>query len=54
MSSDKKKRRPLLYPEAGVMRSHTVRTTEVQWAKLELLGGAKWLRDQIDAARVPK
>jgi len=44
--------RPLLYPEAGVMRSHTIRTTDKQWEKLETLGGAEWLRKQIDAAKV--
>ena len=34
------------------MRSHTIRTTDTQWEKLETLGGAEWLRKQIDAAKV--
>lgn len=41
--------RPRLNGEA--MKSHTVRTTDAQWEKLERLGGAEWLRKKIDAAK---
>jgi len=43
--------RPRFGDEA--MKSHTVRTTDEQWHKLERLGGAAWLRSKIDAAKEP-
>ncbi len=39
-------------PDEGLMKSHTVRTTDSQWSKLINLGGGKWVRAKIDAAKI--
>lgn len=44
--------RPSIDPEARLIAG-SVRMTSAQWAKLDELGGAAWLRDRIDKARVP-
>ena len=36
----------------NVVRNRTIRLSDGDWLKLQLLGGAKWLRDQL--AKIPK
>lgn len=40
--------------EQGPRRSTSIRLTDEQHAKLARLGGADWMRDQIDKAKEPK
>jgi len=54
MSSEKLKRRPFLYPAEGKMLSTTLRLSTKQREKLAVLGGGKWVRVMIDAARTDK
>lgn len=48
----KKPGKPLLSTE--VMTTRTYRATDAQKAKVDKLGGAKWIRKQIDDAVVTK
>jgi hypothetical protein len=43
-------RKPL--PPADKLVVGSVRLSPAQWEKLEKLGGAKWLRERIDRARL--
>lgn len=52
MSNEKLKRRPFLYPAEGKMMSTTLRLSTKQRVKLATLGGGKWVRAQIDAAKL--
>ena len=52
MTAAKKTRRPFLYPKEGKMESTTLRLTGPQREKLAKLGGGKWVRDKIDAAKL--
>lgn len=38
-------------PPGQRLTARSIRLTEAQWAKLERLGGAKWLREKIDRSR---
>jgi hypothetical protein len=44
--------RPPIAPEDRA-RVGSIRLTAAQWAKLHALGGAAWLREKIDRARLP-
>jgi hypothetical protein len=44
-------RKPL--PPEEKVRVRTVRMTDEQWAKFSALGGAAWLRERIDRAKMP-
>lgn len=46
--------RPTLSETGENMETGTFRRTEEQAVKLEALGGAKWIRAQIDAAPWPR
>ena len=39
--------------EGEVMKSRTLRATEAQWDKVQRLGGAEWIRRQINEAKEP-
>lgn len=43
-------RKPL--PEGSRLVVGSIRLSPAQWLKLERLGGAAWLRERIDSARV--
>jgi hypothetical protein len=43
-------RKPL--PEASKLVVGSIRLSPAQWEKLERLGGAAWLRERIDRARL--
>lgn len=43
--------RPLTHSEP--LRTRSVRATNTQWEKFQALGGAKWLRAQINRAPAP-
>ena len=30
------------------MKNHTIRMTDEEWEKLQLMGGAAWIREKID------
>lgn len=36
------------------MKERKFRATDEQWQKCQDLGGAQWLRDQIDRAKLPR
>lgn len=53
---DKPKRpqgRPPAPPEQ-TLRIGSIRLTAAQWTKLAALGGAKWIRERIDRAKLPQ
>lgn len=43
-------RKPL--PEGAKLVVGSIRLSPAQWVKLERLGGAAWLRERIDSARI--
>lgn len=45
--------RPVVSEEAR-LRVGAIRLTQAQWDKLDALGGAEWLRQQIARARIKK
>lgn len=49
----KKPGRPPAPPDKALTARAELRLTAAQKEKLELLGGADWLRDRIDRAKVP-
>jgi hypothetical protein len=55
VTADKPARRPgrqALPPEQKTLVG-SVRLTAAQWAKFAALGGAAWLREKIDRAKMP-
>lgn len=44
--------RPEVAPEDR-LKVGSIRLTQAQWDKLALLGGAEWLRRQIEKAKIP-
>jgi len=40
-------------PEEDRAKVSSIRLTPARWAKFHLLGGARWLSERIDRARMP-
>jgi hypothetical protein len=46
--------RPAVAADKAKSARYPLRLTQAQAQKLELLGGAEWIRARIDGARLPK
>lgn len=51
--SDRGQGRKPLSPTGEAMKPRQIRMTDAEWAKCIALGGAAWVRKQIDKAKLP-